>query len=59
MWWRGRSAEDVEPPDALWKQPLISSRLFLVSQGQPTRLATYDARMGAVAAALGIEPYPL
>ena len=114
-------AEDVAPPDGIWEEPLVSSRLleyevwtrlhardlvathaesarillagvsklelvepvvaraaeafpapvrtldalhlasllFLVEQGQPTRLATYDARMREAAVGMGLELYPL
>jgi hypothetical protein len=58
-------AEDRSPPDALWSQPLVASRLleydalhlstldFLRTQGLDVALASYDQRLSAAAAGLG------
>lgn len=37
----------------------LASLVFLKTQAQPVKLASYDARMTGAAAALGIELYPL
>ena len=37
----------------------LASLLFVIDQGQAIQLASYDARMQAIATALGVHLYPL
>ena len=54
-----RAAEAFPLPVRTLDAMHLASLLFVIDQGQAIQLASYDARMQAIATALGVHLYPL